>query len=239
MRRGDGPTISSHSPTLVSVDTVLSAIVLLLVPVQKKPEPVKGIAFHLCSCSAPCPCMTSKTEQDMEGCQLTGVYRFENGGYVGKDLKGLTLVVVGRPQALIARDKRNGIKRPVDLVAYTPAGITDRQRKDLQFALIEHNMRFGFGTFDWRVAPIHFRKTPQGYSVRIPGVLDANTNALRGRRGRLRIVDDVPFEEGKRWVLGKTTSHRYVDPKEREWRWSYPANNGAWCFFSWDRIDRP
>jgi hypothetical protein len=174
----------------------------------------------------------------MEGCQLTGVYHFEDGGYAGKDLKGLTLVAVGRPQPLVDRDKKNGVKRPIDLVVYTPKEITKQQRDGLKFAFIEHNMRFGFGTFDWRTAPIRFRKTPQGYSVRISGVLDATTNALRDRHGRPRIADNVPFEEGRRWVLGKTTMHRYIDPKEREWRWSYPANNGAWCFFSWDRIDR-
>lgn len=173
----------------------------------------------------------------MEGCQLAAVYHFSSGGYLGKHLNGLTMVVVGRPRQLIDGDKKRGVKTPLDLAIYLPKGITAQQERNLKFVLVEHQTRFAWGTMNFRSAPIAYRSFRGGYSVRIPGVFDARTHAMTDRRGKPRIVTGVPFEEGSRWQLGKTSEHRYTDPKEKAWHWSYPANNGAWCEFAWDRID--
>ena len=175
----------------------------------------------------------------MEGCQLTAVYHFSDGGYVGKELKGLTMVVVGRPHNLFDLDKTNKIDNPLNTVVYLPIGISAKQDEDLRFVLEEHQSRFVWGKIEYRKASIEFNAIPKGYSIAIPGILNTKTTYIEGEDKKPMWVENVAFQEGTRWTLGKTSAHRYIDPKEKEWKWNYPANNGAWCHFTWDWIDHP
>ena len=215
---------------------MVHALALALALPMSTAKPVQGVALHLCSCQAPCPCMFS-TEGDMEGCNLTAVYHFTDGGYVNKNLAGLTVVVVGKPSELSQRDRDNKVEKPTDLALYVPAGITEKQSKDLRFIISEHQSRFVGGTWRVRNVPIRFQAVGGGYSVEIPGILSAKTAAILGENDRAMTVNNVPFEEGPLWTLGKTSANHYSDPVEKDWKWDYPDKNGAWCKFSWRQIN--
>src|SRR5579871_1751941 len=40
--------------------------------------PIRGIAFHCCSCPVPCPCMFNA--KDVEGCNIVRIFHITDGG---------------------------------------------------------------------------------------------------------------------------------------------------------------
>jgi len=210
------------------------SIAIALLATQATYPPVKGIAIHYCSCNAPCPCMFSKGK-DMDGCRIAAAYHFSDGGYIGKDLGGLNMVVVSYPPELEAAKKD---RKGPDAVVYLPSGVTSTQERNLKFALVEHQCRFAWMKLEFRKRPIQFRATGGGYSFEIPGVLSAKTLPMKGADDRPITVDNVDFQEGSRWSLGVATN-RYTDPSDKKWRWNLSNRNGSWTKFSWDRIDHP
>ena len=214
---------------------MVSALALALVLPAFAAKPVQGVALHLCSCQAPCPCMFS-IAGDMEGCNLTAVYHITDGGYVSKNLSGLTVIVVGKPGELSQKDREDKVVKPTDLALYLPTGISEKQARDLKFIIAEHQSRFVGGTWRTRSVPIQFRALGDAYLVEIPGILSAKTTAIVGDENKPMTVNNVPFEEGRLWTLGRTTTNHYTDPVEKDWKWDYPDKNGAWCKFSWRPI---
>jgi len=173
--------------------------------------------------------------KDMDGCRIAAAYHFSDGGYIGKDLGGLNMVVVSYPPELEAAKKD---RKGPDAVVYLPSGVTSTQERNLKFALVEHQCRFAWMKLEFRKRPIQFRATGGGYSFEIPGVLSAKTLPMKGADDRPITVDNVDFQEGSRWSLGVATN-RYTDPSDKKWRWNLSNRNGSWTKFSWDRIDHP
>ena len=212
-------------------------------PARRKPAkppalPIRGTAIHFCSCNAPCQCMFA--EKDMEGCELAAVYHLKDGGYVSAldhvGLDGLTFVAVHRPKALI--DGKTGLLRngqPVEMGLYLPKEATPAQRQALKFLYVEHVL--SAATLLERRETIRFRAGGGGYEVEIPGILKARTEPMKGEADKQLVVDNVPFYEGKRWLLGRSTVHTYQDPQEPAWNWTLPNRNGAWTYFSWLPVD--
>jgi hypothetical protein len=176
--------------------------------------------------------------KDMDDCDLTAVYHFTSGGYMSKRVDGLTVVLVYEPaNAKTCCGKGRG-NRAMKAAFYLPKDATEAQRKDLRDILTEQLMSFALLKVETHVEPISFARTKTGYRVEIPGVLTAETHAILGDSNRQMSVDNVPFVEGTRWYLGRTSQHTYRDPKDPTWNWSYPRRNGAWCKFSWDPVFR-
>jgi hypothetical protein len=88
--------------------------------------------------------------------------------------------------------------------------------------------------------PLTFRRNGGGYDVQVDGgrILRAATRPILGENDKPMWVENVPFVEGTRWVLGKAKLHRYQDPKDPAWAWDHSGRNGAWCNFSWDWVNR-
>ena len=84
---------------------------------------------------------------------------------------------------------------------------------------------------------IRFRAAGGGYEVEIPGIFKARTEPMKGEADQQLVVDNVPFYEGKRWLLGRSPVHTYQDPQEPAWNWTLPNRNGAWTYFSWLPVD--
>lgn len=212
-------------------------------PARHRPlgKPIRGIAIHFCSCTAPCGCMFNT--KDMEGCDLVAVYHYTDGGYIGSHVNGQTIVVAYRPKRLRDdKEKQNDLKnlqgQPADLVVYLPPNLPEKVDRALRFILVEHNMNAAGGRWLIRHAPITFRATGDGYDVTIPKVLHARTQTMQGKDKKQLEVRNVNFVESDRWLLGKTVVHDYTDPQEEAWKWSLPkGSNGAWTPFVWPELD--
>lgn len=206
-------------------------------------HPIRGIAFHCCSCAVPCPCMFNG--KDIEGCNIVTIYHFTDGGYVGKHLNGLTIVLVPHPEDLKKTSKiRNAQGEVITTLVYIPEGLTPQQEHDLVGTLYENKMSLGMMSTQRRKAPLRFtsviepsisrkKKPLVGYELEIPKILHIRTFGLPGANGKPVMVDHLTLSEGSLWTIGKTKLHEFQAPDEPEWHWSLPETNGSWTAFTW------
>jgi hypothetical protein len=196
-----------------------------------KDQLVHGIAFHLCSCSLPCPCLFNG--KDEEGCNVVKVYHYTSGGYIGKQIVNRTVVVVPHPKELQdASDAPRANGQAVNSVIYLPPGLTPQQEQDLLSPIMELDLQFGFQNTIRRHANIQFRATAQGYEVTIPGIFHAITARAIGINGKQIIVSNIAAAEGARWFFGRTKLHTYQDGQQPAWKWNLPNKMGSWTLFS-------
>ena len=204
----------------------------------RKKHPIKGIIFHCCSCSVPCPCMFNA--KDVEGCDITRIFHITDGGYMGDSIKGQTAVLVPHPKEM-ADKKLTKTKegKAVDAILYLPKGLSKSYQDDLSLAIYENYVPIGMMATVTRYAPISFQKAQGGYDVSIPGVLQVKTRPALGASRQPIVADNLDLDGGKRWFIGRSKVQTYQDPEEKEWQWSIPDKNGSWSLFTWEYYDRP
>ncbi len=189
----------------------------------------KGLAFHLCSCAVPCPCMIN--DKDIEGCNIVRVYHFTAGGIFGKQVIGQTILVIPVPDAL---KKDHGIPKsegsPIDSLIYFSADPRSDTGHSLMGAYLE--MQSGLpGNMLFRKADIRFAKTATGYEVTVPGTFHAVINKLVGANDKQVIFDNLSLGEGSKWYIGRTKVHTWQAKETPEWHWNEPNANGSWTQF--------
>ena len=184
-------------------------------------------------------------DKDVQGCNITYVFHITDGGYIGRQLNGLTVVLVPHPGATAVAaqssaekvDPNVGAARK-NVAAYFPKGLSKQTQHDLIGAIYENFMRLGMMNAETHFEPITFAPAYGGYNVSIPAILQIKVRPKLGAGDKQIVLDNLKLD-GKRWLLGESIVQSYQDPGDKGWAFSYPEGNGSWTKFKWFWYDRP
>ena len=198
---------------------------------KQKFPPVRGVAFHFCSCALPCSCMF--TDKEAEGCTIVRVYHVTDGGYAGPQIKGKTLVEIPLPEKLrkLPDAPTSSQGEAVNLVRFVDEDLDADGRAALVSSILEMNVVSGMGISTMRPARIIFRQTKDGYEIEIPGLLHGIAEHARGADKKPMTADNLDLAEGSKWFLGKAKIHTFQDAKLPDWKWDFSGKNASWTFF--------
>lgn len=208
----------------VLVGLLLVGWLALAGPVESADYRIAGEYFETCTCDPACPCIF-KSDPTRGHCNAAVAWHIESGRYGEVELNGLNVVVM-------VASTGNMQAAPWRGAMYLDERATTEQQQALQAI---YSGRFG-ATFSEMAGPkavaIAFAHEGDTYSVRIPGVLDAAIEPLRGPKGTATKIAHMPFSMVDPVSAGRSLHHKYNDADLGEW--DYPAGrNGFFAPFEY------
>jgi hypothetical protein len=185
---------------------------------------ITGEYFETCTCDPACPCIF-KSDPTRGHCNVALAWHIESGRYGEVELNGLNVVVM-------AASTGNMSAAPWRGAMYLDERATTEQQQALQAI---YSGLFG-AMFSEMTGPkavaIAFAREGDTYSVRIPDVLAAAIEPLRGPKGNATKIAHMPLGVVDPVSTGRSLHHRYKDADLGEW--DYPAGrNGFFAPFEY------